>query len=376
MRISRKGILVGFILYVIPIVINFLSFRFFSWLIKPYNSIHNAIIAYAVFIGLITLSFIGGFIVAAIGFERTWWVKFFFAIQATVLSLPILPLALIGLAIIGIQKWFGNISGEKTKARIKNSMFACTITSMLSAMVMFANFLFVVEAGNVRTARNIRQAVFVINHLSSGDYFLAAVLALFRNWRIMIGTNLWKNPFLSWFFDLVGVPINREEGAEKKRAEAISISKTFLSSNKKGIIGVFSQSTRERVPEEGIRGMKIGAFKIACDLGLKIVPVVLLNTNKWRRPGEQDKSNNKDKKSNFLNKFLSFAKQYYMTGINPTFAKVIYCKPISSKGKTPSELLDETQLLMDKVYRYHMFEKKRIKKEKRKNRKIRKKARA
>ena len=351
-QILKSQIAVGIILYLLPIGLSFLVFRFFSWLIEPKQSIENAVYAYAIFIVLVTISIVAGYEAAKSKRKRSWTSRFFFAIIATLLSLPVLVLALIGLSIVWIQnrlaksKWIS----EKRKERIKNSQFGCFITSVLAGMIAFSNLLFIIEKGNVRIFRNLGKAVVVFNHLSSGDYFLAAIIALFRNWRVMIGSNLWKIKFLHFFFDIVGVPIEREDGAHRKRVEAMNISKAFLDLNKKALLGVFSQGTRERSPEKGITRLSIGAFVIACDLELYIIPAVIKGTEKWRIPWKQDKTSQKGKKQNYLKLFFALVRQYYKTGINPTIATVAYGNPISTIGKTPEQVMEETRLVMNRMY--------------------------
>lgn len=347
----KKWLLIGFILYVIPLGLSFLLFRFVSWLIQPNYSIENAVYAYAIFAGIIIFSIVTGLIAARIGIERKWWVRFFFAVLSTLLSSPVLLLAVVVILYILFQNWFvKKFISQKAQQQIQNSAFGCTLTSILSAMLMFSNLLFVVEVGNVRTARDMNKAVMAITHLSSGDYFIAATLGLFKNWRVMIGANLWKYPGLSFFFDIVGVPIPREDGAHRQRVEALNISKEFLHLNQKAVLGVFPQGTRERDPKNGIKKLKPGAFVVACELEVSLVPVVIIGTDKWRKPGEQDTKSHNKTKSNFLKKFFGFIKQYYSTGINPTVVKVVYCNPISSIGKTVDELEQETKRVMNETY--------------------------
>lgn len=351
-NILKSPLTVGVILYLFPIGLSFLVFRFFSWWIEPTRSIENAAYAYALFIALIAISIIGSYNLARSKKKRSWIVRFFFAVIATILSLPVLILAGISLSIVWIQnklikaKWIS----EKRKEKIKNSLFGCLITSVIAGMLAFSNLLFIIERGNIRAFRNLLKAVVVFNHLGSGDYFLAAIIALFRNWRVMIGANLWGIKFLHFFFNIVGVPIEREEGTNRKRVEAINISKAFLELNKRALLGVFSQETRERNPEEGITRFAKGAFKIACDLELYIIPAVIKGTERWRTPWKQDKTSQKGKKTNVFKFIFKFAKQYYSTGINPTIATVTYGNPIPTAGKTPEQVMEETREIMNKMY--------------------------
>jgi len=211
--------------------------------------------------------------------------------------------------------------------------------------------LFIVEKGNVKTSRRIGKAVFVVHHLSSGDYFIAGLLAMLHNWRVMIGANLWKFKIFHWFFNAVGIPIEREENAQEKRAKAVLASKDFLLNNKQSRLIVFAKGTREREPEKGVYGLKMGAFKIAHELGLPIICVVLIGTDKWRKPWVQDTSNQKGRKQNIFKLFQGYLNQFFTTGISPTIIKIVYCNPISTAGKTLEEVRNEAEILMDRTYK-------------------------
>ncbi len=339
----KNKALIGVFLYLVPFACSFLIFRFFSWVIQDHNSIENAIYAYCIYIVLTLSSFIGSYLVARSSKKRSWWVKFFFAIIAIFQFLPVLILALIGVASMYL--------GDKIGPRY--SKFGCTITSILAAISSFCLMLFIVEKGNVKTARSIWRAIFAFNHIGSGDYFIAAFIALFRNWRVMIGANLWKIKIFHWFFNAVGVPIERERNQEaaQKREDAISESKTFLQHNKKAIFEVFAQGTRERDPEKnGVTGFKRGAFRIACDLELDVIPITIVGTNKWRPPWVQDITTHKGKKQNYLKLFSGYIYQFFKTGINPTIVTVVYGNPISSIGKTPDQLCAEVQDVINATY--------------------------
>jgi 1-acyl-sn-glycerol-3-phosphate acyltransferase len=287
-------------------------------------------------------------LVARSGKDVNWLVKFFFSIIAIVHFLPVLMLAVIGAGLIYIHGKIMVLFFSSVEA--KYSKFGCTITSILASVSAFSLMLFIVEKGNVKTTRKIRKAVFAVSHLGSGDYFIAAILALFHNWRVMIGANLWKYKIFHWFFNVVGIPIERENGANKKRAEALHCGKNFLADNKDSRLIVFPQGTRERNPENGFNDLKTGAFRIAHDLGVPLIPVTIIGTDKWRKPWKQDTTNQKGKKQNIFNLILSYAHQFFKTGINPTIVKVVYGNPVSSVGKTVEELKDEIELVINQTY--------------------------
>lgn len=351
-QIIRNKVLIGVILYLIPFSCTFLIFRLFSFLIEPNRSIENAIYAYCVYIVLLLLSFLGSYWVARTGKKRSWWVKFFFALIAIFQFLPVLILALAGAFCIFLDERYGK----------KYSRFSCTVTSILGAVSAFSLMLFIIEKGNVKTARKIKKGIFAIHHLSSGDYFVASLLSMFRNWRAMIGANLWKIKIFHFFFNAVGIAIERERGigAARKRQEAVEQSKEFLNCTQQGILEIFPQGTREREPEKGVRDFKPGAFRIACELEIPIVPVVIIGTNRWRTPWIQDTTTQKGKKQNYSRLFIGFIYQFFKTGINPTIVKVIYGNPVSSIGKEPDALCLEVQNIMNSMY-LHYTKPKRIK---------------
>jgi len=356
----KKAVLVGLFLYIVPNAVSFLIFRFFSWLVNPYHSVENAIYAYCIYIALIITSFIGGFIVARSRKKRSWGLRFFFAIITLIHFLPIIIiLAPLGALIIFLQDRISKWVSKQLGIRILNSKIGCVVTSILASVSMFAGQLYIIEKGNVKTARNISKAVMVVHHLSSGDYFVAGILAMFRNWRVMIGENLWKYKIFHWYFNTVGIPIDREAGGALKRAKAVLQGRNFLLENKKAILIAFSRGTRERNPEKGVYGLKKGAIRIACELEHPIIPVVLVGTNKWRTPSEQDISSHTDKKPEYLKLFWDFLKQFFSTGINPTIAKVIYCNPISTVGKTVEVVIGEVEFVMNQTYLNNTRKKKR-----------------
>lgn len=291
------------------------------------------------------MSFLSGYLIARSGRKRSWWMKFTFALIAIFQFLPVVFLAIIGAICIYVNSKLGS----------KYSKFGCTVTSILAAVSSFSLMLFIVEKGNTKTTRNINESVFVFNHLGSGDYFVAALSAIFRNWRVMIGANLWRIKIFHWFFNAVGIPIERERDKEaaQKREEAIEESKIFLQHNHQAIVEIFAQGTRERNPEKGVTGFKKGAFRVACDLELPIVPVVIIGTDKWRSPWKQDTTTQKGKKQNGLKVFTSLIYQFFKTGINPTIVRVVYGRPISSIGKKPEELCANVERVMNSMYLYY-----------------------
>jgi len=332
----------AFLGYLVPAFICWLFFRLVAFLIEPQNSIENSLIAYGVYVFLIILSFIGSFMMAISGKSRGWEVRLFFTFISLILFFPIISIiAPIGALLIYLTSKF------------KDPKWGCTITSILGLFAMFAVSLFVKQKGNVKVFRKSKKGIAVFNHKGSADYFIAAFIGLFKNWRIMIGANLWSWRMFHWFFNAVGVPIAREKDRIEDRVKAVDVSKEFLTSEGETILMVFPEGERNRTQKPMLQ-FKNGAFRIACDLGLDIFPVVFIGAEKWRKPGKQNTSTFvKQKGINLEHLFKQGANllnRIFKEGINPTIVKIYYLDPISPVGKTYEELREETQKVMTEAY--------------------------
>lgn len=341
MSLLKDKVRLTFFVYLMPALICWLIFRLVSFVLQPSYSIENSLIAFGIYIFLIIGSFVVSFIMATFEQSASWEVRFFFTLISCILFLPII---LVIAPIFAGAIW--------VSSQFKNSKWGCNFTSILGLISMFSISLFVKQKRNVKAFRNAKKAIVVFNHRSSADYFITGFIGLFRNWRVMIGANLWNWRIFHWFFNAVGVPIAREKEKTNERGKAIDVSKEFLSSKGEAILILYPEGTRNR--EEGILPFYDGAFKIACDLGIDIYPIVLFNAHKWRKPGKQNTASFVKKRGinlkSLLRKGWGLVVRVFGEGINPTIINMYYLDPISPIGKTYEELKIEVHKAMSDFY--------------------------
>lgn len=113
--------------------------------------------------------------------------------------------------------------------------------------------------------------VLVANHQSIAD--IIAVLHLDHPFKFIAKRELFWIPFLGWALSLAGyIPLIR--GNSKSGKEAIQEASGYL---KRGVsVLLFPEGTRSRDGE--IQSFKLGAFKLAADLEIPIVPIVIHGT--------------------------------------------------------------------------------------------------
>lgn len=127
---------------------------------------------------------------------------------------------------------------------------------------------------------NLPEPPYIItaNHLSLLDPILIGAIYNFRLYYVA-KEEVFKfpltRPFLRW---LGGVAVNRKEFKKeswKKIKELVE---------KKNILVIFPEGTRNVNPERGLLSFKAGAATLALQYGLKIVPMGMIGTDKiWRR---------------------------------------------------------------------------------------------
>ncbi len=325
----------------LPITVWWFDIRFIVWILEPKHSLINSIYVYVIVLLLVSLSFIGGYLLARTEKIRKYWVRFTFAILASVLFLPVFVIICpIGALFIWIFY------------KLKYPKVVCLIVSIISLTAMTALMIFVTEKGNIDVVKKSKSAVIVMNHRGSADYFLASWIAFSKNWRAMIGKNLFKIWGFKWFFSAVGFPIERENNATNKRGTTVQKAKDFLIENRDSFVIIFPEATRNRTNKPSL-DFKYGAFNIACELGLDIILVVASGSEKWRFPSEQDITSYVKKKQNIrsiFNKFKSYLIQFFKQGINPSIIKLIYLDPISTVGKSSKEVMLEVRRKNDEYY--------------------------
>lgn len=113
--------------------------------------------------------------------------------------------------------------------------------------------------------------VLVCNHQSSGD--ILALFSLRKQFRWVAKRVLFAVPFLGWMMWMAGY-------VGIKRGDARSRDKMFRKCERQLALGntvaIFPEGTRSTTPE--MRPFKLGAFKLACDTGKPVLPVIMEGT--------------------------------------------------------------------------------------------------
>ncbi len=115
--------------------------------------------------------------------------------------------------------------------------------------------------------------VMVMNHNSGVDIFAAYKVPL--NFRWVSKREVFKVPFMGWLLPIHGdIPIERGN-ASAAMAKVIKDGKLWLSRG--ATIAIFPEGTRSKTGEMG--RFKAGAFNLAAEAGVDILPVVMTGTN-------------------------------------------------------------------------------------------------
>ena len=115
--------------------------------------------------------------------------------------------------------------------------------------------------------------VMVMNHNSGVDIFAAYKIPL--NFRWVSKREVFKVPFMGWLLPIHGdIPIERGN-ASAAMAKVIRDGKLWLSRG--ATIAIFPEGTRSKTGEMG--RFKAGAFNLAAEAGVDILPVVMTGTN-------------------------------------------------------------------------------------------------
>ena len=114
--------------------------------------------------------------------------------------------------------------------------------------------------------------VIVANHLSLID-ILVLLSGLNRSFKFMAKKELFSVPFMGWHMALTGyIPVDR-----KSAQSSYAAMRKAMQWIRKGVSVVFfPEGTRSRSGQ--IQPFKIGAFKVAQEAGVMILPVVLYGT--------------------------------------------------------------------------------------------------
>jgi 1-acyl-sn-glycerol-3-phosphate acyltransferase len=127
--------------------------------------------------------------------------------------------------------------------------------------------------------------VVVANHESMLDILVLSLLPREMKW--MAKAEMFRMPWVGWMLRLAG-DIAVRRGDREAGARALQEARKWLT---RGVpVMVFPEGTRSRTPE--LLPFKPGAFQLAIELGLPVVPVALAGTAKgmpkgggiWVRP--------------------------------------------------------------------------------------------
>ena len=121
--------------------------------------------------------------------------------------------------------------------------------------------------------------VMVMNHNSGIDIFAAYKIPL--NFRWVSKREVFRVPFMGPLLTIHGdIPIERGNPAEAM-AKVLSLGKLWL--GRGASVAIFPEGTRSKTGE--INRFKMGAFNLAKEANVEILPIVMTGTNKMFRKG-------------------------------------------------------------------------------------------
>jgi 1-acyl-sn-glycerol-3-phosphate acyltransferase len=121
--------------------------------------------------------------------------------------------------------------------------------------------------------------VMVMNHNSGVDIFAAYKIPL--NFRWVSKREVFRVPFMGPLLTIHGdIPIERGNPS-KAMAKVLSLGKLWL--GRGASVAIFPEGTRSKTGE--INRFKLGAFNLAKEAEVEILPVVMTGTNKMFRKG-------------------------------------------------------------------------------------------
>ena len=121
--------------------------------------------------------------------------------------------------------------------------------------------------------------VMVMNHNSGVDIFAAYKIPL--NFRWVSKREVFWVPFMGPLLSIHGdIPIERGN-ATKAMAKVLRLGKLWISRG--ATVAIFPEGTRSKTGE--INRFKAGAFNLAKEAGVEILPVVMTGTNEFFRKG-------------------------------------------------------------------------------------------
>ena len=121
--------------------------------------------------------------------------------------------------------------------------------------------------------------VMVMNHNSGVDIFAAYKIPL--NFRWVSKREVFRVPFMGPLLTIHGdIPIERGNPSEAM-AKVLSLGKLWL--GRGASVAIFPEGTRSKTGE--INRFKMGAFNLAKEANVEILPIVMTGTNKMFRKG-------------------------------------------------------------------------------------------
>ena len=121
--------------------------------------------------------------------------------------------------------------------------------------------------------------VMVLNHNSGVDIFAAYKIPL--NFRWVSKREVFRVPFMGPLLTIHGdIPIERGNPTEAM-TKVLSLGKLWL--NRGASVAIFPEGTRSKTGE--INRFKMGAFNLAKEAEVEILPIVMTGTNKMFRKG-------------------------------------------------------------------------------------------
>lgn len=116
--------------------------------------------------------------------------------------------------------------------------------------------------------------VYVANHSSMADILAAFFLGVSFRW--MAKSSLFKIPFLGWGMGLVGyIPVNRKSFTSRKNC--MKVADKYVKSGQSMFF--FPEGTRS-LRAQDLNSFKPGAFQLACDNAVSIVPITIKGCDK------------------------------------------------------------------------------------------------
>ncbi|MBQ8552851.1 MAG: 1-acyl-sn-glycerol-3-phosphate acyltransferase [Alistipes sp.] len=146
---------------------------------------------------------------------------------------------------------------------------------LICALLYGVPFLMRRTIDGVENIDKTKSYVMVMNHNSGFDIFAAYKIPL--NFRWVSKREVFRVPFMGPLLTIHGdIPIERGNAAEAM-AKVLRLGKLWLSRG--ASVAIFPEGTRSKTGE--INRFKAGAFSLAKEAGVEILPIVMTGTNEY-----------------------------------------------------------------------------------------------